>query len=182
MCLRPQCKLRQSTILLSITECCHSFFFFFSTLIMLPCWMCSDLNLPLTILLTLDNFRIMAVNNSWLLVSCDGWCWHKENMVSNVFLAAPAAAWGSDSDPFGNSKADIAAQWYHIIQSSGWEGRFRCSVCSSCSDVALCTITASSLKPKLLIFHPPRVTDEPSSRQLQISMTHQPMKERILPL
>lgn len=144
--------------------------------------MCSDLNLPLIILLTFDNFWIMPVNNSWLLVSCGGWCWHRENIASNIFLASPAAACGSDSDPFGNSQADIAAQWYHIIQSSGCKVHFRCSVCSSCSYVALCTITASSLKPKLLIFHPPRVTDEPSSWQLQISMTHQPMKERIMPL
>lgn len=163
-----------------------SFFFYLfilkSTLIIMPCWMCSDFNLPLIILLTLDNFRITAVNNSWLLVSCDGWCWHRENIVSNIFLAAPAPACGSDSDPLGNSQADIAPQWDHIIQSSGCAVHCRCSVCSSCSYVALCTITASSLKPKPLIFHPPRVTNKPSSWQLQISMTRKPMKEKILPL
>lgn len=79
-----------------------------------------------------DNCWIIAVNNSWLQVSCDGWCWHRENRMSNMFLPAPAAACGSDSDPFGNLQLKLqTAQRYYIIQSWGWQVSFRCFLCSS---------------------------------------------------
>lgn len=154
------------------------FSFIKTLLITSPCWICSDLKPTLTMLLTLTTVGL-AVNNSWLQVSCDGWCWHRENRMSNMFLTAPAAACGSDSDPFGNLQLKLqTAQRYYIIQSWGWKVSFRCFLCSSCSVVALYTITASSLKPKLLIsvHHVSRYNSH-LPWTWQICMKNHPLKE-----
>lgn len=128
-----------------------------------------------------DNCWIIAVNNSWLQLSCDGWCWHRENRMSNMFLATPAAACGSDSDPFENLQLKLqTAQRYYIIQSWRWKLSLRCFLCSSCTVVALYTKTSSSLKTKLLIsVHRVSQYNSHLPSMWQIWTENQPLKESL---
>lgn len=49
----------------------------------------------------------------------------EKNRMSNMFLAAPAAACGGGSDPFGNLPLKLqTAQRYYIIQSWSWKVSF----------------------------------------------------------
>lgn len=174
---RPQLKLPQSNYLLFICW----MFPFIKRLIISPVVDLLRFKSNINNGADTDNCWITAVNNSWLQVSCEGWCWHRENRMSNMFLAAAAAACGSGSDPFGNLPLKLqAAQRYYIIQSWSRKVSFWCFLRSSCSVAALYAITSSSLKPKalVLVHHASQSNSHPPSTW-PIRMKNQPLKESI---
>lgn len=138
-------------------------------LIISPCCICSETDINNAA--EADNCCITAVNNSWPQASCDAWRRHRESRMSDVFLADPAAACGSGSDPFANLQLKLHRDitlYNGGAARSGLDARF----------VALCATTSSSLEPKLPISIHQASQDNSHLRWTsQICMKNQPLRE-----